>query len=183
MSKLFIRLTVVAVSLYMILCTVVAATIGVSVWSHAYTVLFEICVCLCMTAQGKYHCRFMRWTAYGICASDTLMSADELFDFMPRSAAIMVPVALIAVGLSTTTALAIRHYHKVRKIKRQWNKTPQNTNLPYYRNYEESSPKEYGESTNPTTAQKRKPTAYSLGSTPKAEASSTDTRPSTTTML
>lgn len=122
MSKLFIRLTILFVAIYMGLCHIIAVVYGVNLWSHTYTVLFELCVCLCISVQGKYHCKYMRWTAYGICLSDALVSADELFDFLPYSSAVFIPAFLVGIGLLTTITLAIIHYIKVRKLKRQWEK-------------------------------------------------------------
>lgn len=120
MSKLFIRLTVLFVAIYMVICHIAAVVWQINLWSHTYTVLFEICVCLCITAHGKYHCKFMRWTAYAITLNDALLSADEMFDFIPYSLIIVLPIIIITIGLLTTTTLAIRHYNRVRKLKRQW---------------------------------------------------------------
>lgn len=117
MSKLFVRLTVLFVAIYMVVCHIAAVVWQINLWSHTYTVLFEICVCLCITSQGKYHCKFIRWTAYAITLNDTLLSADEMFDFIPYSLAIVLPFIIIAIGLLTTTTLALRHYIKVRKLK------------------------------------------------------------------
>lgn len=122
MSKLLVRLTVLFVSLYLILCHICALVYDINLWSHTYTVFFELCVCLCMSAQGNYHCRYMKWTAYGIFFSDLIVSLDEIFDFLPYSWVVFIPVALIAVGLLTTTFLALRHYIKVIKIKRKYGK-------------------------------------------------------------
>lgn len=119
MSKLVIRLTILIVALYMGLCHILGVTLGVNIWSHTYTVLFEICVCLCITAQGVYHCKYMRWTAYGICLSDLWVSLDELLDFSPYSISIILPISLVGIGLFTTVTLAIIHYIKVRKLKRR----------------------------------------------------------------
>ena len=118
MSKLFVRITVLLVALYMLVCHVAAVTWQINLWSHTYTVLFEICVCLCITAQGKYHCKFMRWTVYGITLNDAIVSADELFDFLPYHIAIVLPFILITLGLLTTTTLAIKHFIRVRKINK-----------------------------------------------------------------
>jgi len=119
MSKLFIRLTILFVAIYMGLCHIIAVAYGINLWSHTYTVLFELCVCICISVQGKYHCKYMRWTAYGICLSDAMVSADELFDFLPYNCIVFLPVALVGIGLLTTITLAIIHYIKVRKLKRR----------------------------------------------------------------
>ena len=118
MSKLFVRITVLLVALYMLVCHVAAVTWQINLWSHTYTVLFEICVCLCITAQGKYHCKFMRWTAYGITLNDAIVSADELLDFIPYHIAIVLPFIIITIGLLVTTILATRHYIRVKRLKR-----------------------------------------------------------------
>lgn len=120
MSKFIIRVTILLVALYMIICHIAAVVWQINLWSHTYTVLFELCVCLCISAQDVYHCRFMKWTAYSLCLNDTIVSADELFDFLPYSFAVVLPIVIIALGLTTTTALAIRHFIKVKKHKRRW---------------------------------------------------------------
>ena len=121
MSRLFVRLTVLFVAIYMVICHIASVLWQINLWSHTYTVLFEICVCLCITAQGRYHCKFIRWTAYSITLNDALLSADELFDFIPYSLAIVFPFVIIAIGLITTISLAIAHYIRVKKLNRKYN--------------------------------------------------------------
>lgn len=101
------------------LCHIIAVAYGINLWSHTYTVLFELCVCVCISAQGKYHCKYMKWTAYGICASDTMVSLYELLDIMPYNIIVFLPMLIIGTGLLTTISLAITHYIKVRKLKRR----------------------------------------------------------------
>ena len=121
MGKLFIRLSIILVSIYMILCYSVCLIWDINLWSHTYVVLFEICVCLCLTAQGTYHCKFIKWTAYGITLSDALVSIDELFDIFPYTIIVFLPLLLTILGLSTTTFLAVRHYIRIKRLKRIWN--------------------------------------------------------------
>lgn len=125
MSKLALRLSILVISLYMITCYIVALASGINIWSHTYTVLLELCLCICISAQGKYHCKYMKWTLYGITLADALTSLDELFDFVPYNWLAFSPAIIITVGLLTTATLAIRHYHRVRKLKRQWNQISQ----------------------------------------------------------
>lgn len=182
MSKFVVRITIVSVAAYLVLCYFSEVAFGVQIWFQDYNLLFELCVCLCVSKQGVYHCRFIKYTAYGILLSDALVCFDNHFDIFPINFMVFAPAITIAVGLATTTALAIRHYHRVRKIKHKWNKTSAIANPQSYKNSEESSSKEYEESTKATTAPKRKPTEYSLGSTQKARASSTSIQRSTMTM-
>lgn len=125
MSKFALRLTILIVSVYMITCYIVALASNINLWSHTYTVLLEFCLCLCISSQGKYHCKYMKWTLYGVTLADALTSLDELFDFIPYNFIAFAPAIIIAIGLLTTTTLAIRHYHRVRKLKRQWNQISQ----------------------------------------------------------
>lgn len=120
MSKFFIRIVVLFVAIYMIICHIAAVLWQVNLWSHTYTVLFELCLCLCISAEGKYFCKFIRWTAYAITLNDAIISADELFDFMPYSIASVLPFIIIALGILTTTTLAIKHYIRVKRLKRIW---------------------------------------------------------------
>lgn len=119
MDKFALRMMIVFISLYMTTCYMVALASGINIWSHTYTVLLELCLCFCISAQGKYHCKYMRWTLYGITLADALTSLDEMFDFIPCNRLVFLPPIIISLGLLTTTTLAIRHYIKVRKIKRR----------------------------------------------------------------
>lgn len=120
MSKLFVRITILLVAIYMVICHIAMYFWQVNLWSNTYTVMFELCVCLCISAQGKYQCKYMRWTAYSICLYDTILSADEIFDFIPYSAAVLLPFIIITAGILTTLTLAIRHYIQVKRRKRIW---------------------------------------------------------------
>lgn len=120
MSKFALRVSILTISIYMIICYIAALAFGVNVWSHTYTVLIELCLCLCISAQGKYQCKYMRWTLYGITISDALTSLDELFDFIPYNIVSFVPPIIIIVGLLTTTTLAIKHYIRIKRRKRIW---------------------------------------------------------------
>lgn len=120
MSKFFVRITILLVAVYMLICHIAAFFWQINLWAHTYTVMFELCVCLCISAQGKYHCKCMKWTAYSICLYDAILSADEIFDFIPYSIAIILPFIIITAGVLTTTTLAIRHYIQVRRLKKIW---------------------------------------------------------------
>lgn len=122
MSKFLIRLTVVGVALYLILCYITELFFGKNIWSQTYYLLFELCVCLCISKQGVYHCKYIKYTAYGILLSDIVVCIDNVYDVFPVNFMVFVPAIIIAAGLMTTTSLAIRHYIQVRKFKRRWQK-------------------------------------------------------------
>lgn len=120
MSKFFIRITIIIVALYIVVCFIMAASFGINIWSQTYYLLFELCTCLCISKQGVYHCRFIKYTAYGILISDTLVCANNLFDFLPINWTVYVPPTIIVIGLLTTTTLAIRHFVRVQRLKKIW---------------------------------------------------------------
>ncbi len=119
-SKLFMRLSVIGIGLYLIFCSLSVLIIGEDFYDGTYMVILEACLCLAISAQGPYHCKYLRWTAYGILVSDTLAFLDHHFDFLPYSMYTAIPVVIILIGLVISLTLALRHYIKVRKLKRKW---------------------------------------------------------------
>ena len=120
MSKILIHLTIIAVAVYLIVCYLVTAIFQVNIWSQIYYPLFELCVCLCISKQGVFHCKFIKWTAYAIFIQDAIVCLDVMFDFLPIGLAAIIPPTILTVGLATTTILAIRHFIKVKRLKRIW---------------------------------------------------------------
>ena len=120
MGKFLIRWTVILSAVYLIVCYLAARFFLVDIWSQAYYLLFILCVCLCISKQGVYHCRFVKWTAYAILIEETITYLDVVFDFIPDNATAVLAPTIIAIGLVTTTTLAIRHYIKVRRLKKIW---------------------------------------------------------------
>lgn len=119
MGKLAIRISVLLVAIYFIVYYTLLF-FEIDIWSQTYYLLFELCTCLCISKQGVYHCKYIKWTAYGILLSDTIVCIDNLFDVFPVSFMVFVPAIIIAIGLSTTTILAIDHYIKVKRLKKIW---------------------------------------------------------------
>lgn len=117
MSKLIIRFTILLVAVYLILCYLVSYIFLLDIWRQVFYLLFELCVCLCISAQGVYHCKYIKWTAYAIFLQDVVVCTDVLFDYMPEKFMALVPPVLITAGLTVTTTLAVQHYIKVKRLK------------------------------------------------------------------
>jgi len=113
-------MSVVSVAIYLTLCYVTEMLFDINIWSQTYYLLFELCTCLCISKQGVYHCRFINYTAYGILISDTLVCTNNIFDFLPINWTVYIPPTIIAIGLLTTTTLAIRHFVRVQRLKKIW---------------------------------------------------------------
>ena len=119
MSKLLIRLTVMLTAVFLLVCYIFAI-FGIDIWQQWYYLLFELCLCLCISRQGVYHCRFIKWTAYAIFLVEVIAYIDTIFDMLPPTAFIVLLMAILTAGITTTTVLAIRHYIKVRRLKKIW---------------------------------------------------------------
>ena len=116
MDKLFVRLFVVFTALYLI-HTYIMAWFGVECFSDAYIVIAELAICVVMSSQGKYHCKYMKFTAYGLTASDSITRIDNSYDILSVDAAIVLPLSLIMCSVTISFVLALRHYYRLLKLK------------------------------------------------------------------
>ena len=82
MSRLFVRWTVILVAVYLIVCYLTTVIFRTDIWRQLYYLMFELCVCLCLTAQGAYHCKYIRWTAYTIFIEDCVATSDTFLDYI-----------------------------------------------------------------------------------------------------
>ena len=120
MDKFIIRVSIIGIAAYLILCYMAEFLWQVNLWRQSYYLLFEYCVCLCISKHGVYHCKYIKWTAYAILIEDTIATTDVMFDYMPNVLFAIVQPTIITVGILTTTILAVRHYIRVKRIKKIW---------------------------------------------------------------
>lgn len=119
MGKLFVRLTIVLTSIYLILSYYLAQFQGIDILVNVYTLLFEICVVIYCYSEGKYHCRYIKHTALAILLSDTLTRLDYLFNFLSVEAHNLIPIAILFIGISVSIFKAIRHFYQVTKRRKK----------------------------------------------------------------
>lgn len=116
MDKLLVRLFVVFTTLYF-LCTYIMAWYGVECFCDTYIVIAELVICVVMSSQGKYHCKYMKFTAYGLTASDGVTRIDNAYDILSIESAIVLPLSLVMFSVAISFILALRHYYMVLKLK------------------------------------------------------------------
>ena len=116
MDKLFVRLFVVFTALYLI-HTYIMAWFCVECFSDAYILFAELAICVVMSSQGKYHCKYLKHTAYGLTASDCITRIDNAFDILSVEASITLPLSIVMCSISVSFVLALRHYYRVLKLK------------------------------------------------------------------
>lgn len=117
MGKFLVRVTIVTVTIYQIIAYLIAEFAGVDITTNTYTLLFELCVVVYTFSEGKYHCKYMKYTALSILLADTLTRLDYMFDFMSVTAHNLIPIGILAVGIGTSITKAFIHFYRVIKLK------------------------------------------------------------------
>lgn len=117
MTKLLTRLFIMFTAIYIVVVCILAL-FGFVFFSDIYILLAELDICLVCSSQGKYHCRYMKYLAWGIFLSDTLTRADGEWDFLPVGASCVIPAAIIVSSMIWAVFMAIRHYVRIQKLKR-----------------------------------------------------------------
>ena len=116
MAKLAVRLFVIFTAVYFVQ-TYIMAWFGAECFSDTYIVFAEVVICFVMSSQGKYHCKYMRFTAYGLTASDSVTRIDNAYDILSVDAAIVLPLSIVMCSVTISFVLALRHYYRVLKLK------------------------------------------------------------------
>lgn len=117
MGKGLVRIFVILVAIYFIVSYLLAQLFGVDILCNIHTVLFELIVVVYCYSEGKYHCRFMKYTALAILISDTLTRLDYMFNFLSVTAHNVIPLIIMVIGITTSLTKAFKHFHRVNKIK------------------------------------------------------------------
>lgn len=117
MGKLLVRLTVIIVSIYFLLCYYVAQIHGIDILQYTYSLLFELITLVYCYSEGKYHCKFLKHTMMSIFLCDVLTRIDHTYNFLSVDAHNLIPIGILAIGMGTSLTLAIKHFYKVNKLK------------------------------------------------------------------
>lgn len=118
MGKFLVRITIVITAVYLTISYCLAQFVGIDILDDWYSVLFECITVVYCFSEGKYHCKYMKYTAISILFSDVLTRVDNEFDFLSVYAHNLTPIGILALGITTSITLAFRHFYKVNKIKR-----------------------------------------------------------------
>jgi hypothetical protein len=120
MDKVITRLTIILVTIYF-LVSYILALFGLDILTNSYVVLFESCVVAYTFYSGKFHCKYMRWTALSILTVEIINQTDYYFDYIPVSVFNIIPISILALGIATSVTLAIRHFVIVSRIRKSRN--------------------------------------------------------------
>lgn len=119
MGKFLVRLTMVFVSLYFITSHIVAQCLGLDIVHDFYVLLFELCVVVYAYSEGQYHCKYIKHTALAILLSDTLTRLDNTCNFLSVNEHNLIPIVILAVGMSVSIISALHHFYRVIKLRKQ----------------------------------------------------------------
>lgn len=119
MGRFLVRITIVIVAIYFIIAYYVAQFFGVDILRNSYTLLFELCVVAYVFSEGKYHCRYIKWTMLSIFFCDLISHTDYYFNYIPLNYWSLLPLGILGIGITTSCTLAIRHFIQVLKLKRK----------------------------------------------------------------
>lgn len=123
MDKFIVRFAAIALTVYMIAVTALAFyVVDISEYDYLFTDSFIIglvLTTLCHT-QGKYHCVWMRAMCYNL----TIVPLINFFDckypiFETAESYVYFIGSCLALTVLSTLILAINHFRKVRKLKKQ----------------------------------------------------------------
>lgn len=117
MGKFLVRFSVLLIAIYFIIAFIVAQTMAVNIFDDHYVLLLELITVVYTFSEGKYHCKYMKYTALSILLADTLTRVDYMFDFMSVTAHNLIPIAILAVGIGTSVTKAFIHFYRVLKLK------------------------------------------------------------------
>lgn len=117
MGKFLVRLTLVFVAIYFLFAFLIAQYLGIDILLDFHIVPFELVTVVYCYSEGKYNCRYMKYTALSILLSDTLSRIDNHLDFLTVSAHNLIPISILALGVGTSITLAIRHFIQVTRLK------------------------------------------------------------------
>ena len=108
----------VIITLYFIV-SYVLAQFGIDILTNTYVfLLLELCVVSYTFCSGKFHCKYIRWTALSIFIVDILNHSDYYFDYIPVNVFNIIPISILAIGITTSITLAFRHFYRVNKVKK-----------------------------------------------------------------
>lgn len=72
MGKFVVRVSIVLTAIYFVVSLLFAQLLGVDILMPYYIPLFELCVVIYAFSEGKYHCRYIKYTALSLLLADTL---------------------------------------------------------------------------------------------------------------
>lgn len=119
MEKVIVRTTIFGLAIYMSIVFYFAWN-GILVTFDGYVVLLDYCLYRLACDEGRYHCKYARAIPINLMFTDTIACLDDTFNIMPTAEIYLFIVSTTwIISIALTVYLGIRHFIKVRRIKKQ----------------------------------------------------------------
>lgn len=122
MDKFIVRISILALNIYMLIVLLFALNgIDISIYDYLFTnsMLFGVVLTTLVHAQGKYHCKWIRFLCYDLILIPLVNYVDaKYYLFNSIECCIYAYCAISGLSIIITIYLAIRHFSKVIKLKK-----------------------------------------------------------------
>lgn len=123
MDKFIVRSSILLLNLYMLVVLLFALNgIDISIYDYIFTnsMLFGLVLTTLVHAQGKYHCKWIRFMCYDLVFIPVVNYIDAKYClFMTIESCIYTYCVIVGISILMTLILAINHFHKTRRIIKQ----------------------------------------------------------------
>lgn len=119
MGKFLVRITITLVSVYFVIAFLCAHFLHVDILHDYHILPFELITVVYCFSEGKYHCKYLKFSALSILLSETISRTDNTFNYLSVDAHNLIPVFILALGVGTSITLAIRHFIQVIRLNNE----------------------------------------------------------------
>ena len=116
MGKFLVRLTIVIVSSYYLLSYIIAQVFGVDILRYSTNLLFELCVVIYSFSEGKYHCKYIKWTMLSVFLCDFVSHLQFFTNFLSINEHNLLCIVLLASGMGISLIKALNHFWIVNRL-------------------------------------------------------------------
>ena len=121
MDKFIVRLSILALNIYIFVVLLFAFNgIDISVYDYIFTdsILFGVVLTTLVHAQGRYHCKWIRFMCYDLIVIPSINFVDtKYYIFVNAEDCIYLYCSIVTISVLITLFLAIRHFIKVQNLK------------------------------------------------------------------
>lgn len=123
MKNIIVRLSIFGISLYFV-AVLIAAWCGIEISDNVFIRLpLEYILYHVAKNEPKYNCRYARFLALSIFMTELFSTLDVYFGIVPDAYVYLSILSLFwIVSIIATIVLSIRHFNKVRRLRKDGNK-------------------------------------------------------------
>lgn len=119
MGKLLVRVLTIVVAIYLLIAFYIAQMYGEDILTGSHTLLYELIVVVYAHSEGKYHCRYLKFTISGIFIAECITHLDYSLNFLTTREHNWIPFCCIAIGIGCSMCKALMHFYKVVNLKQK----------------------------------------------------------------